>query len=143
MNVNLSRARASLNDLRAGLHQAATLALRAAVEAAEKSAKGTTLWKDRTGGTRASIKATVLGDRGFVVAGGASHFLEYGTKAHIIMGRPILRFVSYGTTYFRRMVHHPGTKALYFMEEAKRLGQQTADYGAEYFVSYAIQKANR
>lgn len=143
MKVEASTAavREALHELHAGLVQAAHLALKAAVDASEKSAAGTTAWRDRTGATRASIKGAVSGDRGFVRASGAARYLEEGTAPHDIHGSP-LRFQIAGQWISTNLVHHPGTKATQFMEQASRDGQQAADYGAEYFASYAIQKFN-
>ena len=133
---------AGLELLEAGIIQAIGLTMRSGIQAAEASAKGTTLWKDKSGGTRGSIRGELQGfASGFVIAGGASRFLESGTRPHVIVGKPVLRFVVNGQTLFRRMVHHPGTAERPFMTEARRIGEQAVAYGAEYFVGEAIRRA--
>ena len=143
--VDSQAAQHALGDLMAGLTQAARMALRSAVDASKASAKGTTLWKDKTGGMRQSITAQVTGDAGFVQAMGAARFLETGTRPHVISAvrAKFLRFTIGGTTYFRRSVYHPGTAPRPFMHQAALVGQQAADYGADYFVDYAIRKHNQ
>lgn len=142
--VDAAAAREALRELDAGLNQAGHLALRAAVKAADDSAKGTTLWKDsgRPGGTRSTIKSNVIGERGFVRAGGAARFLEDGTPAHDIPGNPLLKFRVNGQWVSTRLVKHPGTAERPFMQQASTVGQLAADYGAEYFAAYAIAKYN-
>lgn len=132
----------SLEILRAGFVQAVELAGRAAVKATEKAAKGTTLFKDRSGDTRESIKGEWQGARvgGFVRAGKAAGFLENGTKAHVIRGNPTLRFVSGGAVIFRRMVRHPGTSPRPFMHEAREIGATAAAYYAALFVGEAVRR---
>jgi hypothetical protein len=133
---------AGLELLEAGIIQAIGLTLRSGIEATETSAKATTLWKDKSGGTRGSIRGEFQGfSSGFVTAGGASRFLESGTQPHTIVGKPVLRFVVNGEVLFRRMVHHPGTAERPFMTEARRVGEQAVAYGAEYFVGEAIRRA--
>jgi hypothetical protein len=131
-----------LEMLRAGIHQAASLALRSLVEATAAEAKSTTLFKDQSGATRSSIHGEVTepGRRGFVIAGGASKFLENGTRPHTITARnaTVLRFVVNGQTVFRRTVHHPGTAELPFMHQALARAEMMAPYAFEEFINYAI-----
>lgn len=136
-------ARIGLGELQAALHQAAALALRSAVEAAEKDAKGTTLFRDRSGDTRASIHGTVTGARGEVSAHGVAKLLENGTVAHQIVARraAALHFFVNGREFFRRMVQHPGTSERPFMAHARTLGEQALEYGMDYFVGFAIERA--
>ena len=143
VRVHGERTRAGLSTLKAGIHQAITLTLRSAVDAAKGSAKATDLWKNRTGETRASIRGEVLGLKGFVEARGAAHFLEWGTAPHLIVahGRA-LRFVVNGTVLYRKWVHHPGTRERPFMREARQRGEQAAAWGAEIFVGAAIRAAH-
>lgn len=144
VKADASSARRGLSDLLAGVHQAASLALRTAEEASVASAKGTDRFKDRTGATRASIRAEVRpGLRGFVSAGGASRFLQYGTRAHDIVARnaSALRFEVAGAVLFRRMVHHPGTAPRPFLTEARNVGERAGFETAEYLLDYAIRKA--
>ena len=74
-------------------------------------------------------------------AGGVARLLESGTRPHLIVGRPILRFVVGGQTIFRRFVHHPGTAERPFMSEARRAGEQALEYGLEFFISAAVERA--
>jgi len=47
-------------------------------------------------------------------------YLEYGTRPHIIRGRPILRFVTEdGEVVYTRVVHHPGTPPLRIVATVK------------------------
>lgn len=141
--VDGARIREGLELLQAGFIQAAALAMRAGVAAAEASAKGTTLWKDRSHETRDSIRGSVQGAaRGFLTAGGASRLLENGTRPHIIRGKPVLRFVVNGQVLFRRFVKHPGTAERPFLAEARRVGEQALEYGAEFFVGEAIARTH-
>lgn len=140
--VRGERTRAGLALLKAGVHQAITLTLRAAVAATKDSAKGTTRFQDRTTETRSSIHGEVFGPRGFVEARGAAHFLEWGTRPHLIVahGRA-LRFVINGAVLYRRWVNHPGTAPRPFMREARERGAQAAEWGAEIFINAAIRGA--
>jgi hypothetical protein len=80
----------------------------------------------RTGHTRSTIRtipARAAGPfdiRGAVTAGGATQFLEKGTRPHIIRARraAALRFEMGGRVVFARSVHHPGTRARPFLTEA-------------------------
>lgn len=141
VQIHATRTLEGLSLLEAGIVQAVGLTLRSAVKATEASAKATTRFHDRTGETRGSIRGEIQGfGRGRVIAGGASRLLEEGTVPHTIVGRPLLRFVVAGQVLFRRSVKHPGTAARPFMSEARAVGEQTAAYGAEYFVSEAIRR---
>ena len=133
---------AGLELLEAGIVQASGLALRAGIKAAEESAKGTRLFKDKSGKTRESIRGVVESYRaGFVEAGGMSRLLESGTRPHLIYGKPMLRFEINGAVFYRRMVRHPGTAERPFMREARERGEIALAYGAEYFVGEAIARA--
>lgn len=146
MNVSIRGREAAegLEVLAAGFVQAVNLAGRAAVADTTKAARGTTHWKDRSGETRASIVGEWRGvsQGGFVRAGGASLFLENGTRAHEIVahGRA-LRFVVNGQVFFRKMVRHPGTRGTHFMGEAREIGEAALHFYAERFVGAAIQRS--
>lgn len=141
--VHGERTRAGLHLLKSGIHQAAELTLRSAVQAAESSAKGTTRFHDRTGATRATIRGSAFGLQGFVEARGAARFLEEGTVPHLIVAHgKALRFTVEGQVLFRRWVRHPGTRERPFMREARERGVQAAEWGAEIFVNAAIQRVH-
>ena len=97
--------RRGLEQLDRALQRAATLTVRAAVEAARASAKSTDQFQDKSGKTRRSIRGGTLGPfHGFVEAGGAAGFLEHGTAPHLIVahGRA-LRFEVAGQVLFRSL----------------------------------------
>lgn len=141
--VSAGRTVESLRILNAAIHSAAQLAMRDAVTASTQDAKATTLWRDRRPLTRSTIKPTVGHFRGEVRADGAAHFLEWGTKPHIIKGRNggMLHFFVNGVEFFRRRVRHPGTKERPFMRQARERGEITAAYAADYYTAYAIEHA--
>jgi hypothetical protein len=132
--------RAAISSLRA-LHSAllrgeAETKLEVLRETRDK-AKGTELFKDRSGRTRASIQFTSDG----VVASGASRFLEAGTRPHEIRATNAraLRFEIAGTVFFRKMVRHPGTAPRPFMMLAWEYGQHVAPAIAERHAQDAIR----
>jgi hypothetical protein len=141
IHVESAKTVAGLELLEAGVVQAIGLAMRSGIKAAEESAKSTTLFKDKSGETRRSIKGELTSfSSGFVSAGGASQFLENGTRAHSIYGNPILRFQIAGQIFYRHMVNHPGTAERPFMAEARRVGEMTIAYGIDYFLGAAISR---
>lgn len=149
--IETGAARASLHLLHAALVQAERQSLRIAVEAAERHARETTLFQDRSPtndnnpaatGTRGTIHGQVFGDRGFVEARGAAVFLEGGTRPHLIEARGgALRFTVNGVTLFRRSVNHPGTAPRPFMHQAREHGEKVLAETADTFVNYAIARA--
>ena len=143
VSIDGKATRHDLEILRAGIHQAAGLALRSVVDATAKDAKSTTLFHDQSGDTRASIHGDIEepGRYGFVIAGGASRFLEAGTAPHEIVARnaSALRFVINGQTFFRHSVHHPGTAERPFMQQARDRGELYAAYAFEHFIDFAIR----
>lgn len=143
--IKTSRAIEGLRRLREKIDLAAHLTLAAVVAAAESNAKGTKLFKDGTSDphTRDTIKGTVSGDTGQLVARGAAIFLENGTVAHTITARNggMLRFVQNGEVVFRRSVRHPGTRGTHFMAIAAQHAARTVPYAAEIYVNEAIASA--
>lgn len=131
----------SLKALRYVLHGAIREGLALAVEETEAQAKGTDLFHDQSGKTRASIRHEIHGDRAWVQAGGAARFLENGTPPHVISARrtSALRFRVNGQTLFRRTVQHPGTAERPFMRQARDRGELAFDYALELRISDAIQ----
>lgn len=110
----------------------------------------------KTGATGRTIHPGPISEEGAsVVAGGASGFLEHGTKPHII--RPVhkkaLRFAASGSgsprlsgrprtgqaVTFARVVHHPGTRAQPFLGPAARRALKEA--GLEGSIVEAWNKA--
>lgn len=127
--------RAALNDLHAALLNNAHQALKSALAAAKAHAKASTLFKDGPQAVlRNSVDEKLDGPFEGRVFAGAKHgkFVEDGTRPHIIAAKgKALRFVIQGQTFFRKVVHHPGTQARPFMGEAADVGEQTLDYGLE------------
>ena len=136
--IDTRAAREGLRLLAAGIVNAAAQAMRVAVAAAEKSAKSTTLWNDQSGETRGSIKGEVESySRGFVSAGGASVFLENGTKAASVARTVPMRIN--GALIFRHF-KHPGIKARPFMAEARVVGEATLEAALTQFINAAIAR---
>ena len=135
-----------LRDLNAALRNGAVTALRSALSAAEADAKSTTLYRDQTGTLRqntktdtgqiADLKGSLVADTKYAA------FVENGTPPHRIEPRnaSVLRFVSNGQVMFARGVNHPGTAERPFMTHARGVGEQTLEYGLEYFVDEAIKR---
>lgn len=124
------------------IYQAVGSAITASVAAGEADARATTLWKDRSGDTRQSIKGTKTSmDTGALIAGGASKLLEEGTRPHVITGKGggFLRFEMNGQTMFRRSVNHPGTAPRPFMQHARDQAEKVLDYGLEYLIDRAVK----
>lgn len=100
---------------------------RASEEAAE-TARSTSAWNDKSGKTRASIKARPGPGlySASVVAKRAAVFLENGTGKYGPKGAPypivarggVLSFMVNGKRVFARKVMHPGIKATHFMRDA-------------------------
>lgn len=135
-----------LHTLGGGIYNAASMALRSAVQAAEADAKGTTLYNDRTGLLRSKTTGSVNGLSGEIRAATPyAKWVENGTRPHKITARKggVLCFVSGGATRFARSVNHPGTAERPFMQHAKDVGEKTLDYGADYFLDYATNAFNR
>jgi hypothetical protein len=134
---------AGLRRLSAGIELASQRILAAAVLAAETNAKATTLFKDQTGKTRASIKGSVGLRTGKVVARGAASLLENGTHAHTITARNggMLRFFVNGNAVFRRSVKHPGAAARPFMGQARYHAERVVEYASELYIGEAIARA--
>jgi len=130
-----------LEELGRSFERVAVDVVDAGVRAAEKAARGTALWKDRSGGTRGSIRGEVSGLSGKVSAGRAARFLELGTGPHVIRGNPILRFEVGGAVFFRRSVRHPGTRPRPFMAEAAHIGEMAMRLEAEVRLSQFARSA--
>lgn len=138
--------RRKLLELGASLRNAAHQALAASVHAAGESARTSKLFAD---GPEQSLRKSIVEEVGGLegkLSATAKHarFVEAGTRPHAIEGRRggVLRFVVAGEVFFRRRVQHPGTAERPFMREAAQIGQQTLDYGLDYFTDQAIARFN-
>jgi hypothetical protein len=142
VTIHTEAARRELLNGLIAIDEAARIALGFAVKAAERSVLGTTLYQNASGKTRGSVKTGVEGLSGFVQSGGATAFLENGTRPHEIVARraKALHFRINGADVFARKVNHPGTAPRPFMRVAWAVGQETADLQAEHFVSLAIRR---
>lgn len=142
VRVETARFLAGFTALEGKIVQAAARGIHDGIRAAESSGKGSRLFNDRSGATRQSIRGTYGGTgRGSVVFGGASRLLNSGTRPHVIQGRPMLRFQVNGTTFFRRMVHHPGTAPRPFVDEARAVGAEVARVSSELYVNEIVRRA--
>jgi hypothetical protein len=141
--VQSVKTREGLRRTAVAVRQASRAILLSAVTAAQESAKSTTLFKDKTGETRQSIKATVFPDSGRVVARGAAMLLVNGTRAHVISARSggMLRFFVNGQAVFRRRVQHPGSAPRPFMAQALFHAEHVVGYAAEIYLNEAIARA--
>jgi hypothetical protein len=143
VKIDASRTIEALRTLRGGIRQAAQLALRDVMKVAVDEAKATTLWNDQRPLTRGTITKSEGILQGTVSAGGAAHFLEWGTRPHRIEARngQALRFMVNGQVIYRRSVNHPGTAPRPFLRHARDRAAMAATYAAEIYVSYAIEHA--
>jgi len=140
--VHGEKAKEGLRRVQQNIQAAAHFILAAGITAAEQSAKASTLYRDRSGKTRASVKGSINagGMSGKVVARGASIFLENGTKAHTITARNggVLRFFVNGQAVFRRSVRHPGTGPRPTMGNARYHAELAIGYAAQIYLNEAI-----
>ena len=142
VTIDAQAFKASMSDLVIDVQYAATLAIKAAVGAAEASAKGTRLYTDGTGLLRQKTQGTASGITGKLTADTKyARFVESGTRPHVIAAKGgTLSFVANGARRFAKVVNHPGTTARPFMAEAAVVGQTTLEYAAESFISDAITR---
>jgi hypothetical protein len=99
-------------------------AVERAVDETIKHAKATTLFTDRTGFLRRSIVGWTLDNVGEASAMASyAHYINAGTKPHIIRGNPFLTFVWNGEKMSFRSVQHPGTAPREFMDLARDWGE--------------------
>lgn len=132
-----------LATLNGAIVNATAQAVRGAVKDTVDHARATTLFNDRSGKTRQSIRGEANGPEGEVKAGGVAKFLENGTAPHEIKPRRAkkLRFVVNGEVAFARKVNHPGTAERPFMTQARDLGEKSLEYGLEFLVDEAIKRS--
>lgn len=133
VEVDAEGLKAALRLASDAMERAAYRAMATGVSAAEQHAKSTSLFKDRRPKTRSTIRGEASGTTGKLRAGGAVHFLENGTRPHVIEARPgkILSFVQNGVRRFAKRVYHPGTKPRPFMRQAGRHWELVAGHALE------------
>lgn len=117
-----------LKSVPAQLERNLSTALRLSGEEAARIAKQTTKFRDRSVVLRNSIEpvgptgAFLTGDLEVTLSAGAKHasYVEEGTPPHLIRPkyRKALRWGVEGGFAFARLVHHPGTRATRFLEDA-------------------------
>jgi hypothetical protein len=84
----------------------------------------------RTGKAQQSITMSTTSKLSAQVYIGVNYgkFIEYGTKAHTIYGKPILSWKSGGKRMYAKKVNHPGTKARPFWNPAIKLTKAKIPY---------------
>lgn len=120
---------------------AARVGIADVAKVAYRSAKETTLFKDRTGELRGTLDIVDTGAYTKRVIARAKHsvFVENGTKAHTILPKNggLLRFTIGGRVVYARRVSHPGTEARPFMDNAAQAGSQAMRVGFDEAVARA------
>ena len=131
-----------LYELDTRINEGIVKAIRGAVKDGVDHAKATSLFKDKSGKTRKSIRGAVddFSMKGTVKASGAAIYLENGTPPHEITAKNggALKFMMNGQWVFRKSVQHPGTEPRPFMTEARDHAERSLDYYAVMFVESAI-----
>lgn len=117
-----------LRTLERRIEDVARIQLYEVARVALRAARGTTLFRDRTGELRGTLDIIDKGAYWKRVIAPANHakFIEGGTKAHVIRpkrGR-FLRFYVGDRAVYARAVHHPGTARRPFMATAAAAGGQ-------------------
>jgi hypothetical protein len=144
--IDTSGARKALGRLFDDLTRGAQRVVENAGAAAEKAARATKTFKDRTHELRSSIEHNT---RGYVstLRAGARHadWIENGTKPHIIRARraPFLVFQVNGHWVRKKEVFHPGTKPRHFMRDAARQVAPIFLRNLEASTNSAIARHNR
>lgn len=132
-----------LKQLEQDLHNDTKEAMQHAVEEAERHAKTTALFQDRTGVLRSQIVSWHTDTTGEVAANASyARWVESGTQPHLIVGNPFLRFEWRGEWVSFRAVNHPGTQPRPFMQRAGEWGEAVLFDGLSAFTQDAIRKFN-
>lgn len=133
---------AAWGALQRGIAEGYLTSMRDAVAVAERRARESTLFHDRSGGTRASIRSNEFAGYGEVRMGGAAQFLEHGTQPHVIepSNATALRFFVNGQPRFAMRVQHPGTQPRPVVGNAGQAGGQVLQRELEEKVSEAAAK---
>lgn len=120
----------ALERLRDQLATHVAYALKETARYAEKQAKYTRLFEDKTGQLRQATRAEFVSSqwRSFIINETSyAHHVEHGTEPHTIraINAPKLRFFweKIGQDVEFDAVHHPGTKARPFFKAAGSLGE--------------------
>lgn len=122
------KARAAIAILRAEVDAMAMSLPERAAQMAVTKARGTSLFNDRSGQTRGSIRAEQISQyRTRFHAAGASLFVNAGTGLHgpkasrypiVAKNVPLLKFQVAGRWVSKREVSHTGQKATHFIDRA-------------------------
>lgn len=134
-----------LKQLEEDLKKETKEAMRYAVEEAERHAKTTSLFNDRTGYLRLSVMGKAEDTEGEISANTPyAKFVEAGTSPHVITGNPWLTFYwqKAGSWVRFRRVNHPGTAPRPFMEKAGEWGGMVLYDGLSAFTQDIIRKYN-
>jgi len=125
---NFTSLTTNLRAVPAKLERNLAVAVRMSGEEAAKIAKATTRFRDHTAILRNSIEpvgptgAFLTGDLEVTLSAGAPYasYVEGGTPPHEIRPkhRKALRWSVEGGYAFAKVVHHPGTQATHFLEDA-------------------------
>lgn len=108
-------------------------------------AEGTSLFQDKTGKLRASIRQRTTGrfEGQLYTLPRAKHatFIENGTRRHTILPKrgTHLKFKAGGRTVFARKVEHPGTKPRPFMNAAARVEDTLLRNALQSLVSFLVR----
>ena len=118
----------SLETIERLVLDAARIGVGEAARVAFRSAKDTTLFRDRTGKLRGSLEVVDTGTYSKRLIARAEHgvYVNEGTRPHEIVPRKgkMLRFVVAGSVVFAKKVNHPGTAKRPFMDNAAAAGSQ-------------------
>ncbi len=114
------------------------------VKEAERDAKSTSLFNDKTGMLRKKIIGDVTSNTTGEVSANTSYarFVENGTPRHDIRGNPLLQFKWNGVRVTYRRVDHPGTAPRPFMEHAGKRGEETLHDALSAYTDDAIRRFN-
>jgi hypothetical protein len=117
-------------EAQAGLVKCVAFATRTGAEEA-RSVHG---WQNRTHETVASIEHAANGNQGILYASENAVRLNDGTAPHTIYpkaGRGFLRFEGKEGIAFARVVHHPGTAADPFLDNAADKAEESLDQAVD------------
>ncbi len=143
---SLDELRAALGRVHDNLERNVGMAIGMAGTEAERRAKSTNLFRDRTGALRNSIKldgptgTLSAGDITATLSAGAAHaeYVEKGTRPHEIRPRfrKALRWPTEGGFGFARLVRHPGTAPRPFLQTA---AEEASKLLEEKFLPQAVE----